>query len=108
MTIRARDSATYGARFSDIRRARRLRRHAGSCYGKGAPIGRGQARVPIDPPVPGNRADERGVPRLCQGPHRAALLWRPRRGFEHAMADDPGGKGEGSMGNEGLRSVSPS
>jgi len=62
---------------------------------KRASVRRGQARVPTDAPVSGDRADERPVPRLRQGPHRAARLWRSRRGFKHAMADNPRGEGKG-------------
>ena len=62
--------------------------------GQRASIDLGQARVPTDAPVPGDRADERRVPRLRQGSHRAARLWWPPRGFKDALADNPGREGE--------------
>jgi len=45
---------------------------------------------------------DREMPRLHQGSRRPARLRRIRRSFQHAMADDRGGEGQGPVGDEGL------
>ena len=54
-----------------------------------------KTRVPTDAPMSGDRAHKRRMPQLREGPRPAARLWRPRRGLEHAVANDPRGESKG-------------
>ena len=73
--------------------------------GDRASLPRGRARVPAGAPLSGDRADDRRLPRLPEGPRRAAGLRRTGRGVEHAVADGPRREGEGRLGAEGVRSL---
>jgi|HubBroStandDraft_3_1064219.scaffolds.fasta_scaffold361844_1 hypothetical protein len=69
----------------------------------GAPLPRGDTRFPARASLPVDRADERCLPRIPEGPYRAACLRRAGRGVEHAVADGRGGEGQGPVGAEGVR-----
>src|SRR5262249_43630869 len=56
-------------------------------------------------PLSGQRAQERRVPRLREGPCRAACVWRAGRTLEHAMADENRRESQGQMGTQAVRSA---
>jgi len=69
-------------------------------YGWAPSCGTSGPPPPSPPPIPKTlrtriRPDEAGLSRLCPGSYRPADMRRGRRGFKHAMADEPRGEGEG-------------
>ena len=76
LTAQVQVLAIHADRSPHRRLASRLRRSSNLRFGQRASISRGQARVPANAPVPGDRADERRVPWLRQGSHRAARMRR--------------------------------
>jgi hypothetical protein len=56
---------------------------------EGEPIPRGEAGIPTRASLPFHRARKRCLSRLSERPRCPARLWRTRRGFEHAMVDNP-------------------
>jgi hypothetical protein len=67
-----------------------------------ASLPRGDARISTRAALPFDRSAPRKMPRLYQGPHCVARVWRTRCGGKDAVANRWRGQGQGSVGAPGL------